>query len=472
MSSSSLLCAVVSAVLVSVLSLATGEDAEVGVNFQYVFEKEDFFGSYSLGPDQPGPVIYKPSLVDKPGLPRWLQYVQTDPARQGYVYGTPDDASIGDIILEIIALNTNTYQSARVEVQISITEQPESPSYLATFFLSNQNLEDMLPATKQQEFLRRVSLAWSSPTQLVIHRLSPGPTDTTEEGIPLLPGTSKKLGVYVIVGSTTPFSGKLLSVRTEVMTECMNGSYKPFKLHQAFDPEFVVQWCQLVLTQPNQLSLMDPSPSSPGPIHLGDEYMPPALTTTPPDHLIEFLFIVVPPLIVALVFIIVLGLFMCTCREGKKRATRTPEIQLTHHQGIRQASSQLRALSNRRDGASSSSSPSTPIIPHGANPAISSVHSSPRHHIRDPDSLPMTSTPLFSRTSPPPYRVPSQNQQPVTPTTPRGCRETTFSDPFDSRRLSEPEHPRGRPMPSPIRSPPPFMSGSAARGNPYVGSAC
>ncbi len=180
-------------------------------------------------------------------------------------------------------------------------------------------------------------------------------------------------------------------------------------------------------TQPNQpSSQMGPSSFTQGPIFLGDEYMPPAMTTTPPNHLIEFLLIVIPPLIIALLFIVVLGLLMCSCREGKKRAARTPEIQLTHHQGIRQASSQLRALSNRRDGAASSSSPSTPIIPHGANPAISSVHSSPRHHIRDPDGLPMTSTPLFSRTSPPPYRVPPQHQHPVTPTTPRGHRETTF----------------------------------------------
>ncbi|XP_038071392.1 epsilon-sarcoglycan-like isoform X2 [Patiria miniata] len=456
---------VLTLVIASTISLSSCEQAAVGFNFQYVFEKENFFGPFSLGPDQPGPVVYKPSLVGKPGLPEWLSYIQTDPARQAYVYGTPDADNIGDITLEILALNTNTYQSARVKVPISITDQSDAPSYLATFFLSNHNVGDMLSADRQQEFLNRSALVWSTQTPLVIHRLRPA-SDSVEAGNSTPTDPQGREGVYVSVGSTTPFSTELLRVHSEASSDCINGAYVPFKLADAFKPTFEVDWCRLELTQTDQSPETDPS-SDPKPVPLGGEYMPPALTTEPPNHLVEFLLIVVPPLAVALIFVIVLGFLMCSCRGSSKHIARTPEIQLTHHQGIRQASRQLRALSNRRDGGPSSS-PTTPIIPHGANPAVSSVQSSPRHHIHDPDALPMTSTPLFSRTSPPPYRVPPQH--PSTPTTP-GHQETSFNDPFDSRRLSEPGNPRGRPLASPIRSPPPFMSGSSSRGYPAGASA-
>ncbi|XP_022079317.1 epsilon-sarcoglycan-like isoform X2 [Acanthaster planci] len=450
-------CAFIYAVVfafVSAISLSRGEEATVGINFQYVFEKENFFGPFSLGPNQPGPLIYKPSLIGKPGLPEWLRYIQTDPTRQAYMYGTPDTDNIGDITLEIIALNTDTYQSARVKVPISVTYHSDTPKYLATFFLSNQNVGDMLSAIRQRDFLNRSGLVWSTQTPLVIHRLRP-PSDSIELGNP----TPGKEGVYVTIGSTTPFSPELLGVNAEATSNCVNGAYVPLKLGSVFPPTFAVDWCRLELTQANRSSQLN-TPSGAKPVTLGGEYHPPALTNEPPNHLVEFLLIVIPPLAVALIFVIVLGVLMCSFRGSSKHIARTPEIQLTHHQNLRQASRQLRALSNRRDGAPSSS-PSTPIIPHGANPAVSSVQSSPRHHIRDPDALPMTSTPMFSRTSPPPYRVPPQH--PSLPTTP-GHQETSFSDPFDNRRLSEPGNPRGRPLPSPIRSPPPFMSGPSSRG--------
>ena len=52
--------------------------------------------------DSSHPIIFKPSLVDKPGLPSWLQYIQRDPSDgMGYMYGTPSIESVGDFKIEV-----------------------------------------------------------------------------------------------------------------------------------------------------------------------------------------------------------------------------------------------------------------------------------------------------------------------------------------------------------------------------------
>ena len=52
--------------------------------------------------DSSHPIVFKPSLVDKPGLPSWLHFIQRDPSDgMGYLYGTPDIESVGDLRIEV-----------------------------------------------------------------------------------------------------------------------------------------------------------------------------------------------------------------------------------------------------------------------------------------------------------------------------------------------------------------------------------
>ena len=55
-----------------------------------------------LFPDSAHPIVFKPSLKGKPGLPGWLNYRQTDPSEGvGYMYGTPGIDNVGNFKFEV-----------------------------------------------------------------------------------------------------------------------------------------------------------------------------------------------------------------------------------------------------------------------------------------------------------------------------------------------------------------------------------
>ncbi|XP_072181128.1 epsilon-sarcoglycan-like [Diadema setosum] len=419
---------------ISTLNISTG------VNFQWPVLRTDLFDQYTL--DAADPIILRPSLVSLPSLPQWLKFVQPDASSDGTLYGTPEETNVGDFNLEIVALNTKTYESSRILSSLYVQENPVSPAVLSNFFISNQNVADFLSTQVQEDFLSVVASLWGQRSGLVIQSL----TSAKDLGlpVPLNPDPSQKFGLQVTVGSQQE-SGNLTTIISEATGPCQSsGAYTP-AVNGLFLPNFVIDWCKV---STSRVKSAQPT-SNMSAVFLGGEYNPPLLTVEDSDHFLEFVWLLVLPCAVILCLILILGYVMCCGRRGRKDIDNTPEMQLAHHRTLRQASRDLRTMSNRRDGTASVAT-LTPI----GTPTVASQR--PHNRSRGYDEYPWASTPQINHrgmATPPPYRTPPH---------PHKHRETTFSNhPSDKRRLSEPSNARGEDM-APIRPAPPFMGSSTS----------
>ncbi|XP_041467106.1 epsilon-sarcoglycan-like isoform X2 [Lytechinus variegatus] len=398
-----------------------------GVNFQHPILRTDYFDEYSLDSDDT--IIFRPSLVTKPSLPSWIKFIQPAESSDGYLYGTPQGSNIGQFNLEIIGLNSRTYESARKVVQMTVEEDTETTSikYLADFFVTNLNLADILDTQLQDDFRSAVDAIMGQRSEVIIHSL----TSAQDLGlrVPLNPQPDQKYGVRVTIGAQEE-SETLANVISNSVGPCQQDTaYTPPEVDGFFQPAFIIDWCSVSMTavppsQPQNEST---------PVFLGGMYDPPAMQTEDSDRFLEFLLLVVVPCAIMFCSMLVLGYLMCCGRSRRKELASTSELQLTHHRTLRQACRDLRTMSNRRDGTASVAT-LTPI----GTPTVGSQRSHSRS--RGYDEYPWaSSTPQVNHrgmATPPPYRTPPH---------PHKHRETSFSNQAsDKRRLSEPSNARGR----------------------------
>ncbi|XP_050841807.1 alpha-sarcoglycan [Serinus canaria] len=175
-----------------------------------------------------------------------------------------------------------------------------------------------------------------------------------------LPIEGRKEGVYVQVGSHSPFSPCLASaVSPQSRARCHRGQRPLASCYDTFAPHFSIRWCNLTLLQ------VAPSPTPPGPLwgpgvlEEGGGFEPPS--EVPPRELLPaFLVTLLVPLAVAALLCLLLGHLMCCRREGvEKRDLQTSEagsiprcprsIQLVHHSSIVGDTRELRLMAGRRD---------------------------------------------------------------------------------------------------------------------------
>ncbi|XP_072048096.1 epsilon-sarcoglycan-like isoform X2 [Amphiura filiformis] len=409
-------------IVVHLLQCVLCEEASVDLLFHHTLNKDNYFDKYS--PASAHPIVFKPSLIGKPGLPGWLNYRQTDPSEGvGYVYGTPSNDNVGNLELEIVGLNTYTYETSRVLLDIAVRENAAPPRYLASFFLADQSVDEFLNQEAQTTFLSSVTNIWPN-AELHIYKLQTG----RELGLPrpLPTDANQAEGVAVVVASREPFSSDL----KEAKGRCTK--YPQSVVLQGYS----ATWCDVNMTD---LGTTTPSQDATEgePIFLGGEYNPPPMPAEESSHMLEFILIVAIPFGVVLLVILILAYIMYGRREGMKtRESRTSSLQLTHHLEIRHASRDLRELSTRRD-------PATPVsrrVNPGPGESVASSSSggpSPRHRTRfgDTSSWSASSTPTsHPRMVPPPgYRLPPH---------PGGLQETSFShDSPGSGRYQSPIRP-------------------------------
>ncbi|XP_032567289.1 alpha-sarcoglycan isoform X1 [Chiroxiphia lanceolata] len=322
---------------------------ETGTVFVHELERELFQEAFPTGSedDDAAPITFQAHLRDHPDLPRWLRYLQRDPRQPGYLYGCPTASEVGTHTIEVLAYNRRTYATVSQRLVITVVPAPGGePPYQAEFLVGNRNVEELLPEAAREMFLQGSAGVWERGDLQVINV-----TSALDRGsrVPL-PIEGRKEGVYVKVGSHSPFSPCLESaVSPQSRFRCNLGQQPLASCYDTFAPHFSIRWCNLTLLR------VWPSPTTPGPVwgsgvlEEDGDFQPP--TEVPPQDLLPgFLVTLLVPLVVAALLCLLLGHLMCCRREGvQKRDLQTSDIQLVHHTTIHGDTEELRHMAGSRD---------------------------------------------------------------------------------------------------------------------------
>uniref|UniRef100_A0A9L0RV96 Sarcoglycan alpha n=1 Tax=Equus caballus TaxID=9796 RepID=A0A9L0RV96_HORSE len=293
------------------------------------------------------PVTYHAHLQGHPDLPRWLRYTQRSPHHPGFLYGTPTPEDRGQQVIEVIAYNRDSFDTTRQKLLLLI-EDPEGPPlpYQAEFLVRSHDVEEVLPSSPASRFLTASAGLWE-PGELQLLNI----TSALDRGgrVPL-PIEGRKEGVYIKVGSASPFSSCLKMVASpDSHARCAQGQPPLLSCYDTLAPHFRVDWCNVSLVDK---SVPEPADQVPTP---GDgilEHDPSCSPTkaTARDFLTDALVTLLVPLLVALLLTLLLAYVMCCRREGRlKRDLATSDIQMVHHCTIRGNTEELRQMAASRE---------------------------------------------------------------------------------------------------------------------------
>ncbi|XP_056367767.1 alpha-sarcoglycan, partial [Oenanthe melanoleuca] len=297
--------------------------AETGAVFVHELEREPFLEAFSGSEDDDAPVTFRAHLRDHPDLPRWLRFAQRDPGQPGYLYGCPLAPELGTHSIQVLAYNRRTFATASQRLLITVTPAPggEAP-FRAEFLVGDRNVEELLPEGARGMFLQGAAGVWGRGDLRVINV-----TSALHRGgrVPL-PIQGRREGVYVQVGSHSPFSPCLASaVSPQSRSRCHRGQRPLASCYDTFAPHFSIRWCNLTLLQ------VGPSPTPPvrlwgsGVLEGGAGFEPPA-PGAPRAPLAPFLVTLLVPLAAAALLCLLLAHLMCCRREGReKRDLQTSE---------------------------------------------------------------------------------------------------------------------------------------------------
>ncbi|NXQ31526.1 SGCA protein, partial [Alaudala cheleensis] len=184
--------------------------------------------------------------------------------------------------------------------------------FQAEFLVGDRNVEELLPDAARELFLQAAAGVWQRGDLHVINV-----TSALDRGgrVPL-PIEGRREGVYVQVGSHSPFSPCLEAAASpQSRSRCHRGQRPLASCYDTFAPHFSIRWCNLTLLQ------VWPSPTTPGPgwgsgvLEEGADFEPPT-PAVPPELLPGFLVTLLVPLAVAALLCLILGHLMCCRREG------------------------------------------------------------------------------------------------------------------------------------------------------------
>nr|XP_013004994.1 alpha-sarcoglycan [Cavia porcellus] len=293
-------------------------------------------------------ITYHARLQGHPDLPRWLRYTQRSPSQPGFLYGTATPGDRGRQIIEVTAYNRDTFDTTQ-QTLVLLIQDPEGSRlpYQAEFLVRSHDVEEVLPSTPTSRFLMALGGLWE-PGELQVLNI----TSALDCGgrVPL-PIEGRKEGVYIKVGSASPFSTCLKMVASpDSQARCAQGQSPLLSCYDTLAPHFRIDWCNV--------SLVDKSVPAPEDevSTLGDgilEYDPffcPPTEATARDFLTDALVTLLVPLLVALLLTLILAYVMCCRREGRlKRDLATSDIQMVHHSTIHGNTEELRQMADTRE---------------------------------------------------------------------------------------------------------------------------
>ncbi|NXP64457.1 SGCA protein, partial [Chloropsis cyanopogon] len=221
---------------------------------------------------------------------------------------------------QVLAYNRRTFATVSQRLVISVTPAPGGDTpFQAEFLVGNRDVEELLPEAAREMFLQASAGVWDRGDLHVINV-----TSALDRGgrVPL-PIEGHKEGVYVQVGSHSPFSPCLESaVSPQSRSRCHRGQRPLASCYDTFAPHFSIRWCNLTLVRPPcvphpalsaphpllpplplQLQVW-PGPTTPGTVwgsgvlEDGGDFEPPTEAVPPPELLPAFLVTLLVPLAV------------------------------------------------------------------------------------------------------------------------------------------------------------------------------
>ncbi|NWW41750.1 SGCA protein, partial [Panurus biarmicus] len=203
---------------------------------------------------------------------------------------------------QVLAYNRRTFATVSQRLLIAVSPAPGGDApFQAEFLVGNRNVEELLPEVAREMFLQASAGVWERGDLHIINV-----TSALDRGgrVPL-PIEGRREGVYVRVGSHSPFSPCLASAASpQSRSRCHRGQRPLASCYDTFAPLQV--W---------------PSPTTPGPVwgpgvlEEGGDFEPPT-QVVPRELLPGFLVTLLVPLAVAALLCLLLGHLMCCRREG------------------------------------------------------------------------------------------------------------------------------------------------------------
>ncbi|XP_007465128.1 PREDICTED: alpha-sarcoglycan [Lipotes vexillifer] len=322
----------------------------VGRVFVHTLDRENFLHLPDLVVSVPatGPITYHAHLQGHPDLPRWLRYAQRSPHQPGFLYGTATPADRGRQVIEVTAYNRDSFDTTRQRLVLLIGD-PEGPllPYQAEFLVRSHDVEEVLPSTPAGRFLTALGGLWE-PGELQLLNI----TSALDRGgrVPL-PIEGRKEGVYIKVGSSSPFSTCLKMVASpDSQARCAQGQPPLLSCYDTLAPHFRVDWCNVSLVDKSVPEPADEVPTPGDGILEHDPFFCPPTEATAREFLTDALVTLLVPLLVALLLTLLLAYVMCCRREGRlKRDLATSDIQMVHHCTIRGNTEELRQMAASRE---------------------------------------------------------------------------------------------------------------------------
>uniref|UniRef100_A0A8C6CHG2 Sarcoglycan alpha n=1 Tax=Monodon monoceros TaxID=40151 RepID=A0A8C6CHG2_MONMO len=221
----------------------------VGRVFVHTLDRENFLHLPELVVSVPAtvPITYHAHLQGHPDLPRWLRCAQRSPHQPGFLYGTATPADRGRQVIEVTAYNRDSFDTTRQRLVLLIGD-PEGPllPYQAEFLVRSHDVEEVLPSTPAGRFLTALGGLWE-PGELQLLNI----TSALDRGgrVPL-PIEGRKEGVYIKVGSSSPFSTCLKMVASpDSQARCAQGQPPLLSCYDTLAPHFRVDWCNVLLVR-------------------------------------------------------------------------------------------------------------------------------------------------------------------------------------------------------------------------------
>ncbi|XP_076725672.1 alpha-sarcoglycan isoform X2 [Callospermophilus lateralis] len=248
----------------------------------------------------------------------------------------------------VTAYNRDSFDTTRQRLVLLIGD-PEGPRlpYQAEFLVRSHDVEEVLPSTPAHRFLTALAGLWE-PGELQLLNI----TSALDRGgrVPL-PIEGRKEGVYIKVGSASPFSTCLKMVASpDSHARCAQGQPPLLSCYDNLAPHFRVDWCNVSLVDKSVPEPVDEVITPGDGILEHDPFFCPPTEATAQDFLADFLVTLLLPLLVALLLTLLLAYVMCCRREGRlKRDLATSDIQMVHHYTIHGNTEELRQMAASRE---------------------------------------------------------------------------------------------------------------------------
>ncbi|NXC08026.1 SGCA protein, partial [Orthonyx spaldingii] len=159
-------------------------------------------------------------------------------------------AQVSPLSTQVLAYNRHAFATVSQRLLISVTPAPGGDApFQAEFLVGNRNVEELLPEAVREMFLQASAGLWERGDLHIVNV-----TSALHRGgrVPL-PIEGRREGVYVQVGSHSPFSPCLASaVSPQSRSRCQRGQRPLASCYDTFAPHFSLQ--------------VGPSPTTPGPV--------------------------------------------------------------------------------------------------------------------------------------------------------------------------------------------------------------